>query len=156
MHNDRWLALHSGKPTQPNTAFTYIKNSFRQTTPFIVGALRLLANSFTPQEINERGWGLYTQFRPTSEGWGHRSEVRCATILALRQAPSVADEGHNGAENSGEQKATDVVKFEPVPDGEDDAGEGRESKRAKGGMTLEEYEATLDEDHTFDDVSLDI
>lgn len=50
------------------------------------------------------------------------------------------------------------MKYEPVPVGEDDAVEGREGKRAKGGggMTLEEYEAILDEDHTYDDVSLDI
>ncbi|KAE9410642.1 hypothetical protein BT96DRAFT_984149 [Gymnopus androsaceus JB14] len=154
IHNDRWRALHSGAPTHPNTAFSYISRSLRQTMPFIIGALRLLANSFSPQEINEKGWGLYTQFRPAVEGWGNRSEVRCAVILALRNPPSVAN-ASEGRQDT-EQKAVDVVKYEPLDgDSEEPGSESPESNRTKGGLTLEEYEAALDEDHTFDDIDLD-
>jgi hypothetical protein len=50
-----------------------------------MGALRLLAESFTPGELNEKAWALYTQFRPEVNEWGKRSEVSCSKILALRK-----------------------------------------------------------------------
>ena len=50
-----------------------------------MGALRLLAESYTPGELNGMAWGLYTQFRPEVNGWGKRSEVSCSKILALRK-----------------------------------------------------------------------
>ncbi|KAF9076721.1 hypothetical protein BDP27DRAFT_1209460 [Rhodocollybia butyracea] len=147
MHNERWRALHSGTPTQPNTAFSYISRSLRQTMPFIVGALQLLASSFTSQEINEKAWGLYTQFRPAGDGWGERSQVRCATILALRKRP-----GEELVSESTTAPA-DIVNYESIGEKEPD---DRETKRVKSGMTFEEYEAALDEDHTFDHLDLDI
>jgi hypothetical protein len=50
-----------------------------------VGALRLLAESYTPEELNGKAWALYTQFRPDVNEWGKRSEVSCSKILALRK-----------------------------------------------------------------------
>ena len=50
-----------------------------------MGALRLLAESYTPEELNGKAWGLYTQFRPEVNEWGKRSEVSCSKILALRK-----------------------------------------------------------------------
>lgn len=50
-----------------------------------MGALRLLAESYTPEELNGRAWALYTQFRPEVNVWGKRSEVSCSKILALRK-----------------------------------------------------------------------
>ncbi|KAJ4478208.1 hypothetical protein J3R30DRAFT_3657519 [Lentinula aciculospora] len=151
IQNNCWRALHNGTPTQPSTAYSYISRSLRQTMPFIMGALRLLANSFTPQEINQEAWGLYTQFRPAGEGWGERSEVRCTTILALKKL-SLDGSNQNPAAELEESKAVEFMKSEAA---EDVAKEDRESKRFKRGMTLEEYETMLDEDHTFDGIDLD-
>ncbi|KAJ3866084.1 hypothetical protein EV359DRAFT_72057 [Lentinula novae-zelandiae] len=148
IQNNCWRALHNGTPAQPSTAYAYLSRSLRQTMPFIMGALRLLVNSFTPQEINEKAWGLYTQFRPAGEGWGERSEVRCTTILALRKLPS-SDGANEEQINPG---AESEVRY-----GEEAnfTAEDRGSKRVKRGMTLEEYEAMLDEDHSFDNIDLD-
>ena len=50
-----------------------------------MGALKLLAESYTPEELNRKAWALYTQFRPEVNEWGKRSEVSCRKILALRK-----------------------------------------------------------------------
>lgn len=50
-----------------------------------MGALRLLAESYTPEELNGKAWALYAQFRPEVNEWGKRSEVSCRKILALRK-----------------------------------------------------------------------
>jgi len=140
----QWRALLGGTPAQPSTAFSYISRAFRQTTPHIIGALRLLAESFSPQEVNEKGWGLYCEFRPASEGWGQRAEVRCETILKLRnknKIPISAEQPKKGIE--------DIVNYDIF-----EVGEGEpESKKARS-LTLEEYEAELDKE-PLGDISLD-
>ncbi|KAF8450590.1 hypothetical protein L210DRAFT_3469664 [Boletus edulis BED1] len=86
--SSKWRALVSGSPAIPSTAFSYISRAFRQTTPYIVGALRLLAASYSPQELNKVGFSLYAEFRPIVDGWGKRGEVRCERILSLRKKGS--------------------------------------------------------------------
>ncbi|SRR6266508_1606810 len=81
----QWRALSNGKPAHPKSAFDYITRSFRQTSPFVMGALKLLANSYSPDELNEKAWSLYAEFRPEVNEWGKRSEVRCSKILDLRE-----------------------------------------------------------------------
>lgn len=111
----------------PSTAFSYISRAFRQTTPYIVGALRLLAESYPPQELNRVGFSLYAEFRPTVDGWGKRGEVRCERILSLRKKGGEASDTHTseaGCKGLSEEHA---------------------SKKART-LSLEEYEATLDED----------
>lgn len=105
--SSQWRALSSNTPALPGTAFSYISRAFRQTTPSIVGALRLLAASHSPQELNEVGYGLYTEFRPAVEGWGKRGEVRCETILKLRKTTKTEGAG-------GGSEPTHVVKYENV------------------------------------------
>jgi hypothetical protein len=83
--NDQWRALSNGKPIPPSAAFQYITRSLRQTTPFIIGALKLLAHSYTSQELNEKAWAFYADFRPEVNEWGKRSEIRCSRILDLRK-----------------------------------------------------------------------
>jgi hypothetical protein len=51
----------------------------------IIGALRLLADSFEPQELSRKGVGLYYEFRPQAMGWGEKSEVKLAHVLSLRR-----------------------------------------------------------------------
>jgi hypothetical protein len=101
------------------------------------------------QEVNVKGWGLYAEFRPDVEGWGGRGEVTCRKILELRKKGGTI-------QDSKEETTDGVVKFEVV----DEAGikgtrseDGPETKKARG-MTLEEYEAALDQDSTFDGIDI--
>ncbi|KAG2348986.1 hypothetical protein BDR05DRAFT_1028076 [Suillus weaverae] len=152
--NQTWRALDNTSPALPSTAFSYISRTFRQTTPYVIGALRLLAESFPPPELNSKGFGLYAEFRPDVDGWGKRGEVRCEQILSLRKKDrgTVAETPVKG----------EVVKLEVNHDpgaAEGPSGiqsgmsEVPEHKKART-MTLEEYEAALDQDDTFDDVDL--
>jgi hypothetical protein len=47
--------------------------------------MRHLANSFEPNELNGKGYGLYCTFRPPSEKWAEKSEFRLENVLSLRR-----------------------------------------------------------------------
>ncbi|KAF9652180.1 hypothetical protein BDM02DRAFT_3063063, partial [Thelephora ganbajun] len=85
----QWRALSSGKAVPPLDAYKYITTSLKQTTPYILGAMRLLAESYEPGELNRKGFSLYCDFRPEIEpgksGWGKRGKVPCEVILRLRK-----------------------------------------------------------------------
>ncbi|KAF7301739.1 Glutamine synthetase [Mycena indigotica] len=137
----QWRGLSAGNAVPPSTAFAYISRALRQTAPHIIGAMRLLLDTYSVEEINAKGWGLYADFRPDVSGWGDRAEVRCSTILDLRQTQTVSQERQQPAvQTTG--NLVDQLSEEPSP------------KRSRV-MTLEEYEAALDEDRTFDNVNLD-
>ncbi|KAJ7498834.1 hypothetical protein FB451DRAFT_1358267 [Mycena latifolia] len=140
----QWRALSNGTAVQPSTAFSYISRALRQTTPHIIGALRLLVESFTPQEINAKAWGLYAEFRPEVKGWGERAEVKCETILDLRnKMRSIEPAG----------KAAVVIEHTTGMQAEEDPEPPQKKSR---GLTLEEYESALDNDSTFDSIDLDL
>ncbi|KIK92718.1 hypothetical protein PAXRUDRAFT_146685 [Paxillus rubicundulus Ve08.2h10] len=138
--SSKWRALVGGSPALPSTAFSYISRAFRQTTPHVMGALRLLAASYPPPELNNIGFSLYADFRPVVDGWGKRGEVPCERILSLRKK--------GGREGSEAQSKGDVIKasrsnvLDELP-----------SKKAKI-LSLEEYEAALDEDLSFNEADL--
>ncbi|KAK7060563.1 hypothetical protein VNI00_001329 [Paramarasmius palmivorus] len=142
----QWRALLNGVPAKPSAAFSYISRSFRQTTPHITGALRLLANSLTPGEINGKAWSLYCEFRPAVNEWGKRSEVKCSTILGLRRSAGVQP----AREDEGVQNATTDIKYEET---QNDIEEP-ETKRPKVALTLEEFEKELDEDQALNEAIL--
>ncbi|KZW04218.1 hypothetical protein EXIGLDRAFT_716214 [Exidia glandulosa HHB12029] len=87
--NDTWRALVKGEPVDPAEPHGYIKRAFRQTLPHVLGAMRLLAQSFAPSELNDRGYGLYAEFRPSTVEWGARSEMQIDNILSLRKSQVV-------------------------------------------------------------------
>ncbi|KAF9464476.1 hypothetical protein BDZ94DRAFT_1162134 [Collybia nuda] len=144
---DQWRALSSGSPIQPSIAFSYISRAFRQTTPHVIGSLRLLAASFTVDEINSKAWSLYANFRPVVDEWGRRSEVKCSTILGLRKTHTSSTTGSYGfiqSEKSGplvSEPATSTSRAEREP----------QPKYPKS-LTLEEYEAILDQDFAYDEL----
>ncbi|KAF9267696.1 hypothetical protein L218DRAFT_814690, partial [Marasmius fiardii PR-910] len=82
---EQYRAVVNGTPTAPTKAFGYISQSFRENTSSVVGALRLLANSYSSQEISDKAWSLYVDFRPEVKGWGKQAEVKCSKILDLRK-----------------------------------------------------------------------
>lgn len=117
----QWRALSSdGTPVPPSSAYSYVSNALKQTTPYIIGAMRMLASTFTPAELNQKGFGLYASFRPQVDSWGGRSTVKCKDILDLRKQPS-----------SGSCSNVEDQQKAPVH---------------KSGLSLEEYEAALEAD----------
>lgn len=138
-----------GEPIEPSTAFAYISRSFRQTVPHIVGAMRLVANTYTPDELNKKGFALYAEFRPEVDGWGKRAEVTCKRILSMRKAtPTCAPPKSNdelsavGTSKQAEEAETTSVTEAP------------QTKRVKT-MTLEEYEKMLDDSALYDSLNFD-
>lgn len=129
-----WRALVKGEPVDPGTAFAYIQRAFRQTMPHVLGAMRLLAETYSPTALNEKGFGLYADFRPQVDAWGQRSEMRCASILALRKQADDKDKkaAVNNEEAQDEDESSASVKHTVT-------------KKPKI-MTVEEYEALLDAD----------
>ncbi|TFY78759.1 hypothetical protein EWM64_g5250 [Hericium alpestre] len=107
----RWRALASSKPAPPAAAHSYITRTLRQTTPAVIGAMRLLADSYEGSgELNRVGWALYADFRPEVNGWGAKGEVRCQKILEMRKMRQTVQD------DSGKKKvgAEAVVKYEDV------------------------------------------
>jgi len=81
-----WRGVTKGGAVEPEVAFGYMQRSFRQTIGSVIGGMRLLAEAFSPDELNREGFALYTQFRPNSGGeWGQRGEMRMSRIIALRR-----------------------------------------------------------------------
>jgi hypothetical protein len=75
-----------GGGAPPGAAFSYITRALRQTAPAVLGAMRLLAESYDdPMELNRIGFTLYADFRPDVNEWGGRGVVKCETILGLRR-----------------------------------------------------------------------
>ncbi|OSD04218.1 hypothetical protein PYCCODRAFT_1364382 [Trametes coccinea BRFM310] len=157
--SSQWHALSSGKPAPPAAAFSYITRALRQTAPHIVGALRLLAASYPPSELNEKGFSLYADFRPASEGWGQKGEVRCSTILALRKAGGGSTEGAHTDTASADR----LVKLDPeepnAPPGNAPQAEEPAAKKLKlapkpESQEKDEYDAALDDDALFNDFDL--
>ncbi|GAA5983283.1 hypothetical protein JCM5350_005867 [Sporobolomyces pararoseus] len=83
--NSGWRAVSQGAVAEPSKSFAYIRSAFRQQMGSVIGAMRLLANSFEPNELNQKGYGLYLEFRPESDGWGKNAEMKMSTILDLRR-----------------------------------------------------------------------
>jgi len=129
--SSQWRALLKGAPVPPSSAYAYISNALRQTTGHVLGAMRLLAGTFAPAELNRLAFGLYAEFRPSVDGWGKKGDVRCEAILALRKR--------------GVQKTEDEVKVEAVVV-QPENGEEPDAKKPKTEMSVEEYEAALDEE----------
>ncbi len=78
-----------GGAASPRAAYSYITRALRQTAPAVLGAMRLLAESYDdPVELNRAGFALYADFRPDVNGWGKRGELKCETLLGLRKKGS--------------------------------------------------------------------
>lgn len=155
----QWRALSDGSPIFPGAAFSYISRSFRQTTPYIIGALQLLASSYPPNELNSKGWSLYVEFRPQADGWGKRSEVKCGRVLDLRRKETIVlAPGSGSVGESAFQDAQLVIKVEAPFNNqlatEEESGEPR-TKRERI-MAEEEAVAVLGNGTTSDDVDLNI
>ncbi|BGO88802.1 hypothetical protein NBRC10512_006942 [Rhodotorula toruloides] len=135
-----WRAISKGHVADPSKAFAYMRGAFRQQLGAVVGAMRLLAASFSPKELNEKGYHLYLDFRPESDGWGKKADLRMSSILDLRRhlthggpakEEEVEDDGAREVkrEEEGEDGAIGQVKVEPDEEG---APTAKRVKREEG------------------------
>jgi len=90
-----WRGIIKGHVVESETAYGYIQRSFRHLLGSVMGAMKLLEESYSPEELNRNGYDLYCQFRPGQGEWGQRGEMRMQTLLDLRR------QGYDEAEREG-------------------------------------------------------
>ena len=128
-------------------------------TPYLMGALLLLADAYSdPQALNRAAYSLYCDFRPESERWGGKGEVKLAAILHLRPRQGGTPMRVPGTENAAGGRLETTGDPPELP--ERAAGCAPEAKKRKvgdktteaqpieGGLDLDEltqFMADLDE-----------
>jgi len=96
--------------------------------------MRLLAESYEPEELNRKGFSLYCDFRPEIEpgksGWGKRGKVPCEVILNLRKKSRKEREKEMGVVGDIDEDVKPVPAINHVSKVEDDleGGEPRPKK----------------------------
>ncbi|KAI0005028.1 hypothetical protein BJV74DRAFT_943416 [Russula compacta] len=105
-----------GGGAAPGAAYSYITRALRQTAPAVLGAMRLLAESYDdPMELNNVGFALYADFRPDVNRWGKRGDLKCETLLGLRKKRPKGEPGLDGESNRAgmaEDSGQGLVKHE--------------------------------------------
>ncbi len=80
-------AVIESKPIEPGSVERYLESKFGDALPEARKAMRELANSITPDELAERGFSFYEQFRPAIpegvSGWGAKGELELELIRKL-------------------------------------------------------------------------
>ncbi|KAL1412956.1 hypothetical protein Q8F55_000705 [Vanrija albida] len=164
-----WRAIQKGVPVEPSVAFLYITRALKDHTGAVLGAMRLVAESYEPDELDVVALHLYSEFKPDVVEWGQRGSVSVAGILEQVKAPVVAvGEGAGSEESTGaagdagdagdapETKATSNSNspLSPAPESPPKPPAAAATTAAPPAQTLEEYEAMLDAEDGFDDALL--
>jgi hypothetical protein len=80
-------AVVKAKPIEPEGVERYLESKFGDALPEVRKALTELANALKPDELAQRGFGLYEQFRPVIpegvQGWGAKGELDLGRIRKL-------------------------------------------------------------------------
>ncbi|KAJ9120328.1 hypothetical protein QFC24_005282 [Naganishia onofrii] len=109
-----WRGVLKGMPVEPYRAHSYISKNFSQATPYVIGALRILAQSYTVEQLQEQGYGMYVSFRPDVAGWGDRAVLYCSNIIDMipeeKRDPGEADAGADG------ERKPDIISFDDTDD----------------------------------------
>jgi len=87
-HTDQGIrAINIDKTVEPEGVERYLEQKFGAALEDIRKAMRALARSFGPSELNDRGFGLYERFRPAIpegvRGWGAKGELDLTVIRSL-------------------------------------------------------------------------
>lgn len=87
---DGLLAIAKGKVTDPASVERYLASKFGEALAPVRTAMQRLASSFSPDELEAKGFHLYEQFRPEvpagEGGWGAMGVLDVDRILVLAQA----------------------------------------------------------------------
>ncbi|WVQ96184.1 hypothetical protein IAU59_003287 [Kwoniella sp. CBS 9459] len=84
-------AIQKGEPVGPGQAYLYITKAFKDYTPHVMGAMKLVADSYEPDELNRLGIHMYNEFKPDVAEWGQRGTLELAKVLDQIKSPV---EGH--------------------------------------------------------------
>jgi hypothetical protein len=83
-------ALAKDRPISPESADRYLESKFDDALPRVRSAMEALARSLPPDELAERAWTFYQEFRPTipagKKGWGAAGVLDLGAIRALAKA----------------------------------------------------------------------
>jgi hypothetical protein len=118
--------------------------------------MRMLANAFTLDDLNKRGYSLYCDFRPDvnngPQGWGAKGTVAMKTILNLRPViPKPVEKVKKEEEKKEKIKKEAGVKQEGGVKKEDEdeegGGEGKKARvRGNKRVKLEEVDLTFNDE----------
>jgi len=80
-------AVVKSKPIEPGGVERYLEGKFGDALPGVRKAMMELAKAFDADELAQRGFGLYEQFRPQIPegigGWGAKGELDLGRIAKL-------------------------------------------------------------------------
>jgi len=80
-------AVIKAKPIDPGGVERYLESKFGDALPDGRKAMKGLANALTPEELAQKEFGLYEQFRPAIpegvQGWGAKGELDLDGIRKL-------------------------------------------------------------------------
>jgi hypothetical protein len=81
-------AVIKSKPIEPAGVERYLDSKFGDALAEVRTAMKKLANALKPDELAQKGFGLYEQFRPVIpegvQGWGAKGELDLGIISKLR------------------------------------------------------------------------
>jgi hypothetical protein len=81
-------AVIKSKPIEPAGVEQYLQGKFGDALAEARKVMTELAKALKPEELDQRGFGLYEQFRPTIpegvSGWGAKGELDLGLIRKLR------------------------------------------------------------------------
>ena len=84
-------AVIKSKPVEPEGVERYLESKFGDVLLEVRKAMKELANALKPNELAQRGFGLYEQFRPVIpegvQGWGAKGELDLGHISKLAAMP---------------------------------------------------------------------
>ena len=83
-----WRGVWLKKPIEPEGVERYLESKFGEALPEARKAMMELAGAFDPEELAQRGFSLYEQFRPKIPegvvGWGAKGELDLEHVRKLR------------------------------------------------------------------------
>ncbi|WRT69464.1 uncharacterized protein IL334_006450 [Kwoniella shivajii] len=152
-------AIEKGVPVGPGQAYLYITRAFKDYTSHVMGALKLVADSYEADELNRMANFMYNDFKPDVVEWGQKGTLELARVLEQVKSPVDIPKFDENDENDDVENYP--VKSDPSdipsspgglkselassPPFEQVEGE-QPNKKVKRELTVEEYEALLDAD----------
>lgn len=80
-------AVVKDKPIDPAAVEKYLASKFGDDLPAVRAAMRTLAESFAPDDLAGKAYGLYEQFRPQippgKRGWGAKGDLDLDRIASM-------------------------------------------------------------------------
>lgn len=82
-------AVTKDKPVDPQSVQRYLEQKFGQALDEVRAAMQDLANSYEPEQLARRAYGLYEKFRPDipegRKGWGAAGDLELDQIRSLKK-----------------------------------------------------------------------